>query len=131
VLRWAPISRGDVAALAELAAPSIGLITNAGAEHLEGFGSLEGAARAEGELIEALTASGIAVINADDEFAPLWRGMTRAQGRDLRPLGARRCGARRMCTATSTRGLQNPFHALLAPRARAGRAGTCAAGTTS
>jgi UDP-N-acetylmuramoyl-tripeptide--D-alanyl-D-alanine ligase len=70
---------GDVAALAELAAPSIGLITNAGAEHLEGFGTLEGAARAEGELIEALTASGIAVINADDEFAPLWRGMTRAK----------------------------------------------------
>ncbi len=70
---------GDVAALAELAAPSIGLITNAGAEHLEGFGTLEGAARAEGELVEALPAGGTAVINADDEFAPLWRGVTRAK----------------------------------------------------
>jgi UDP-N-acetylmuramoyl-tripeptide--D-alanyl-D-alanine ligase len=70
---------GDVAALVELAAPSIGLITNAGAEHLEGFGSLEGVARAEGEVIEALPASGTAVINADDPYAPLWRAMTRAQ----------------------------------------------------
>jgi UDP-N-acetylmuramoyl-tripeptide--D-alanyl-D-alanine ligase len=70
---------GDVAALVELAAPSIGLITNAGAEHLQGFGSLESVARAEGEVIEALPASGTAVINVDDPYAPLWRGMTRAQ----------------------------------------------------
>jgi len=70
---------GDVAGLAELAAPSIGLITNAGAEHLEGFGSLEAVARAEGEVIEALPATATAVINADDPYAPLWRGMTRAQ----------------------------------------------------
>jgi UDP-N-acetylmuramoyl-tripeptide--D-alanyl-D-alanine ligase len=70
---------GDVAALAELAAPTIGLITNAGAEHLEGFGTLEGAARAEGEMVEALPAAGTAVINADDPYAPLWRGLTRAR----------------------------------------------------
>ena len=70
---------GDVAALAELAAPTIGLITNAGAEHLEGFGTLEGAARAEGEMVEALSAAGTAVINADDPYAPLWRGLTRAR----------------------------------------------------
>jgi UDP-N-acetylmuramoyl-tripeptide--D-alanyl-D-alanine ligase len=67
-----------VAALAELAAPTIGLITNAGAEHLEGFGTLEAAARAEGEMVEALPAAGTAVINADDPYAPLWRGLTRA-----------------------------------------------------
>ena len=70
---------GDVAALVELAAPSIGLITNAGAEHLEGFGSLEAVARAEGEVIEALPATATAVINADDPYAPLWRRMTRAE----------------------------------------------------
>ena len=39
---------GEVAALVALARPSVGMITNAGAEHLEGFGSLEGVARAEG-----------------------------------------------------------------------------------
>ena len=70
---------GEVAALAKLARPTVGLITNAGAEHLEGFGSIAGAARAEGEMIADLDALGTAVINADDEFAALWRGMTRAR----------------------------------------------------
>jgi UDP-N-acetylmuramoyl-tripeptide--D-alanyl-D-alanine ligase len=70
---------GEVAALVALARPSIGLITNAGAEHLEGFGSLEGVARAEGEMVAGLTATATAVINADDEFASLWRGSTRAR----------------------------------------------------
>ncbi len=57
----------------------MGLITNAGAEHLEGFGSLEGVARAEGEMVAGLDAGATAVINADDAFADLWRGMTRAR----------------------------------------------------
>ncbi|HYK25975.1 MAG TPA: UDP-N-acetylmuramoyl-tripeptide--D-alanyl-D-alanine ligase, partial [Steroidobacteraceae bacterium] len=70
---------GEVASLAALARPTIGLITNAGAEHLEGFGSLEGVARAEGEMVESLAPEAIAVINADDEFAPLWRSLTRAR----------------------------------------------------
>jgi UDP-N-acetylmuramoyl-tripeptide--D-alanyl-D-alanine ligase len=70
---------GEVAALCALARPTIGLITNAGAEHLEGFGTIEGAARAEGEMIADLDATHTAVINADDEFAGLWRGNTRAK----------------------------------------------------
>ena len=70
---------GDVAALVRIARPTVGVITNAGAEHLEGFGSLEGVARAEGEMVEGLEASATAVINADDEFASLWRKMTRAR----------------------------------------------------
>ena len=69
---------GEVAALVELTRPTVGLITNAGAEHLEGFGSIEGVARAEGEMVAGLDASATAVINADDPFADLWRGMTRA-----------------------------------------------------
>jgi UDP-N-acetylmuramoyl-tripeptide--D-alanyl-D-alanine ligase len=70
---------GEVAALVKIAKPTVGIITNAGAEHLEGFGSIEGVARAEGEMVEGLDPSGIAVINADDEFADLWRGLTRAK----------------------------------------------------
>jgi UDP-N-acetylmuramoyl-tripeptide--D-alanyl-D-alanine ligase len=70
---------GEVAALADIARPAVGMITNAGAEHLEGFGSLEGVARAEGEMVAGLAAAATAVINADDEFAQLWRGMTRAR----------------------------------------------------
>ena len=70
---------GEVAALVDLARPSVGLITNAGAEHLEGFGSLEGVARAEGEMVAGLPSDATAVINADDEFASLWRGSTAAR----------------------------------------------------
>ena len=70
---------GEVALLVEIGKPTVGIITNAGAEHLEGFGSLEGAARAEGEMVAGLAPSATAVINADDEFAGMWRAMTRAK----------------------------------------------------
>src|SRR6202012_5309268 len=45
---------GDVAALVRIARPTVGMITNAGAEHLEGFGSIEGVARAGGGVVEGL-----------------------------------------------------------------------------
>jgi UDP-N-acetylmuramoyl-tripeptide--D-alanyl-D-alanine ligase len=70
---------GEVAELVKIARPTVGLITNAGAEHLEGFGSLEGVARAEGEAVAGLAADATAVLNADDEFVSLWRGMTAAR----------------------------------------------------
>jgi UDP-N-acetylmuramoyl-tripeptide--D-alanyl-D-alanine ligase len=70
---------GEVAELLKLARPTVGLITNAGAEHLEGFGSLEGVARAEGEMVAGLDDAATAVINADDPFADLWRGMARGR----------------------------------------------------
>ena len=70
---------GELAQLAGFASPMIGIVTNAGAEHLEGFGSLEGAARAEGELFAALGQDGTAILNADDSFAGLWRDMTVAR----------------------------------------------------
>ena len=66
---------GEVAALNEIVRPDVGIVTNAGAEHLEGFGSLEGVARAEGEMFAGLAPGATAIINADDEFAPLWRSM--------------------------------------------------------
>ncbi len=68
---------GEIATLAALAEPAIGLVTNAGDEHLDGFGDLEGVARAEGEMFAALPPSGTAVINADDPFNDLWRGLSR------------------------------------------------------
>ncbi|MGA7540987.1 MAG: UDP-N-acetylmuramoyl-tripeptide--D-alanyl-D-alanine ligase [Steroidobacteraceae bacterium] len=70
---------GEVAELVKVARPTVGLITNAGAEHLEGFGSLEGVARAEGEMVSGLAAGATAVLNADDEFMNLWRGTTPAR----------------------------------------------------
>jgi UDP-N-acetylmuramoyl-tripeptide--D-alanyl-D-alanine ligase len=70
---------GEVAALVEIVRPTVGLITNAGAEHLEGFGDLDGVARAEGEMVADLPPSAVAVINADDAYAGMWRGMTKGR----------------------------------------------------
>lgn len=64
---------GEIAYLAGLARPDVALINNAGSAHLEGFGSLEGVARAKGEMIGALGLEGVAVLNTDDRFWPLWR----------------------------------------------------------
>ncbi len=64
---------GEIAYLTELAAPSVAVITNAGTAHIAHLGTTEAIARAKGEIFEGLSVSGIAVINADDPYAPLWR----------------------------------------------------------
>ena len=63
---------GDIAYLANIARPSIGLVNNVAAAHLERMGSLLGVAETKGAIYDALPADGIAVINADDAFAPLF-----------------------------------------------------------
>src|SRR5690606_13929668 len=73
---------GEIDYLARIARPTVGLITNAGAAHLEGFGSLDGVAKAKGELLEHLPAAGAAVLNADDRYIAEWRARTTA-GRGL------------------------------------------------
>jgi UDP-N-acetylmuramoyl-tripeptide--D-alanyl-D-alanine ligase len=65
--------RGEIAYLTQLARPTVTLITNAGAAHLQGLGSIEAVARAKGEIFAGLADDGIAVINADDDYAGLWR----------------------------------------------------------
>ena len=72
---------GEIAALAAVAKPAIALVTNAGDEHLEGFGDIAGVARAEGEMFAALADTGTAVINADDKFHDLWKKMARGARR--------------------------------------------------
>jgi len=64
---------GEIAYLAGLARPTVGVVTNAGPAHLEGFGSLEGVAHAKGEMFSALAEDAVAIINADDPYASLWR----------------------------------------------------------
>jgi UDP-N-acetylmuramoyl-tripeptide--D-alanyl-D-alanine ligase len=59
---------GEIRALAKIARPEIGVVTNVASVHLEFFDSLAGIARAKYELIESLPASGTAVLNADDEY---------------------------------------------------------------
>lgn len=57
---------GEIARLAEICTPDIGVITNIGPAHLEGLGSLEGVLREKGALVAGLAPAGRAVLNADD-----------------------------------------------------------------
>jgi UDP-N-acetylmuramoyl-tripeptide--D-alanyl-D-alanine ligase len=64
---------GEIACLTGLTKPNVALINNAGSAHLGELGSYEAIAKAKGEIFEGLTEDGVAVINADDQFAPLWK----------------------------------------------------------
>ena len=57
---------GEIARLAAIAAPRVGVVTNASAAHLEGLGTVDAVARAKGELYQGLPFDGVAVANADD-----------------------------------------------------------------
>jgi UDP-N-acetylmuramoyl-tripeptide--D-alanyl-D-alanine ligase len=66
---------GEIAHLCTLAPPQVAVITQCAPAHLEGFGSVEGVAKAKGEIISGLRTDGVAIINADDSYADLWRGL--------------------------------------------------------
>ena len=66
---------GEISRLTQLARPTVAVINNAQRAHLEGLGSVTGVAKAKGEIFEGLDDNGVAVINADDPHAELWRGM--------------------------------------------------------
>ncbi len=69
---------GELAVLTRLARPDVALVNNALRAHLAGLGSVEAVARAKGEIFAGLTDAGIALINADDAHADLWRQMAGA-----------------------------------------------------
>jgi UDP-N-acetylmuramoyl-tripeptide--D-alanyl-D-alanine ligase len=66
---------GDIAYLAAIARPDVGVVTNIAPAHLERMGSLEGIAETKGAMYEALPADGTAIINADGDFAELFTGL--------------------------------------------------------
>lgn len=61
--------QGEIAYTAQLAKPDVALINNVMPAHLAGFGSLEGVAKAKGEIWSSLAEKGCAVVNVDDNFA--------------------------------------------------------------
>jgi UDP-N-acetylmuramoyl-tripeptide--D-alanyl-D-alanine ligase len=76
--RYAVIEMGtnhpnEIDYLTRLARPDVALINNAMGAHLQGLGSLEGVAKAKGEIFAGLAGNGTAVINADDAYATMWR----------------------------------------------------------
>jgi UDP-N-acetylmuramoyl-tripeptide--D-alanyl-D-alanine ligase len=70
---------GEIARLAEIARPTVGVITNVGTAHIEFLGSREGIAREKGDLLPGLPESGVAVLNADDPLVLSQAARTRAR----------------------------------------------------
>lgn len=122
---------GDIATLVEIAEPRVGIITLCAPAHLEGFGDLETVARTKGEIVAGLPVDGVAVINADDAYAPLWRalagtrrvltfgigGDVRARDVDLGGSGSRFvlcCEQGEIAIELTHRGLHNVRNALAA-----------------
>jgi UDP-N-acetylmuramoyl-tripeptide--D-alanyl-D-alanine ligase len=70
---------GELSYLTRLAEPTVALVNNAGVAHIGELGSREAIARAKGEVYEGLDETGVAVINADDEFAEFWRDLNRGR----------------------------------------------------
>ena len=85
---------GEIARLAEIAAPDVALVNNAQREHLEFMHSVEAVARENGQVLQALGPQGVAVFPATDAYAGLWselsapRRMLRFALRDQVPAGA-------------------------------------------
>jgi UDP-N-acetylmuramoyl-tripeptide--D-alanyl-D-alanine ligase len=71
--------RGEIAPLAGLARPDIGIITGIGSAHIEHLGSREEIAREKGDLLERIPSSGHAILPAADEFITEFRSRASAQ----------------------------------------------------
>jgi UDP-N-acetylmuramoyl-tripeptide--D-alanyl-D-alanine ligase len=76
---------GEIAYLTRLARPAVAVVNNAQRAHLLGLGSVDEVARAKGEIFLGLDDDGVAVINADDPHAGLWRQL--ADGRTVVTFG--------------------------------------------
>jgi UDP-N-acetylmuramoyl-tripeptide--D-alanyl-D-alanine ligase len=76
---------GDIAYLAAIARPDVGVVNLIAPAHLERMGSIEGVAETKGALYQALPADGVAIVNADDAFASFFDGL--AGGRKLLHFG--------------------------------------------
>jgi UDP-N-acetylmuramoyl-tripeptide--D-alanyl-D-alanine ligase len=66
---------GEIAYTSHYANADVVIITNAGAAHLEGFGSLSGVAKGKGEIIETLGDKGVAVLNREDVYFDYWKSV--------------------------------------------------------
>jgi UDP-N-acetylmuramoyl-tripeptide--D-alanyl-D-alanine ligase len=76
---------GEISYLTRLGRPDVALVNNATTAHLGGLGSVEAIAKAKGEIFEGLSADGVAIINADDQFSPLWKSL--ATGKQILTFG--------------------------------------------
>lgn len=66
---------GEISYITQIAQPTVAMIINAAPAHLEGFIDVQGVARAKGEIFCGLKQNGIAIINADDDYANYWQSL--------------------------------------------------------
>lgn len=69
---------GEIAYLTSLATPTVVAITNAAPAHLEGFGSVDGVARAKGEILTGTVTPEYAILNADDDYYDYWKSTAKS-----------------------------------------------------
>jgi UDP-N-acetylmuramoyl-tripeptide--D-alanyl-D-alanine ligase len=79
VVEMATRGLGQIAQLAAIAEPNLAVVTNVGPVHLATLGNLDNVARAKAELVSALPASGVAVLNADDSRVLAMQRLTKAR----------------------------------------------------
>jgi UDP-N-acetylmuramoyl-tripeptide--D-alanyl-D-alanine ligase len=106
---------GHIRYLTEIAPPRIGVVLNVGSAHLGEFGSRAAIAQAKGELVEALPADGVAVLNADD---PLVAAMAARTAARVVPVGES-AGALIRAEHVALDELGRPRFALVTPDGRA------------
>ncbi|AFY39328.1 UDP-N-acetylmuramoyl-tripeptide--D-alanyl-D-alanine ligase [[Leptolyngbya] sp. PCC 7376] len=85
VIEMAMRGKGEIARLAEIAVPTIGIITNVGTAHIGRLGSRQAIAEAKCELLEFMPDTGVAILNGDDErlmttAQTVWPGHTLSYG---------------------------------------------------
>ena len=79
VLEMATDHHGDIAYLTGIAMPDIAVVTAVSEEHTEFLGDINGVAKEEGTVVEALDAEGVAILNADDPLVAAMRSRTKAK----------------------------------------------------
>ncbi len=79
VLEMGMYALGEIARLAEISRPSVGVVTNVEPVHLERLGTIERIAQAKSELVQALPADGVAVLNGDDPRVRAMAALTKAR----------------------------------------------------
>ncbi|MFZ1917248.1 MAG: UDP-N-acetylmuramoyl-tripeptide--D-alanyl-D-alanine ligase [Terriglobales bacterium] len=117
---------GEIAALARIALPNQGIVTNVAPVHLEFFDSLAGIARAKYELIAALPSNGAAFLNADDEYVSQFgrdykgkvvlygmKSTADIRAENIEALGAEGTSFDLLCGGTTSDGVRQPVHSPL------------------
>ncbi len=90
---------GEIAPLARMARPHVGVVTTVAAAHLAAFDDLAGIAREKGSIFEGLEPGGIAIFNGDIDTAPILREAGVRAGATLRDFGQKRSNFHRLTEA--------------------------------